>query len=662
MPHGALRMIPGRHTRLLVALALLILLPCLGYATQDHAMPVAKDGVLDLSGWDAARYGPVALNGQWEFYWDKLLTPEDFKPGGAAPPEQSGTMNLPGTWKGHALEGRPLSGQGQATFRLRLLPGPEDLQLALRLKGIHAAYRLWANGKLIAESGVMGQSPATEKLHRSLILAKVASQGEPIDLVLQVSNHSYRRGGVLHSILLGRLDQLELIHIRIWSWTMFFAGSLLIMAIYHLALYFLKRKEASTLYFSLDCLVLICIYGTMDSSDWLVNLFIPQADPAIIEKVSLVSFSVLSSVLYRFYRSLYPHEFLLVVQRIVDARNVLYVVIILTQQNLVLYNLLLWFAVSTFILHIYYFVMLLVSVQRGRDGSFVLLCGYVILSLTALNDIYGHVFSTISLDLMLFGFLAFVLSQALAMAQRFANAFTAVENLSADLRTEMNERSRLEREIVNVSEEERRRLSHDLHDGLCQQLVGTRVRCATLARRPIAEQGVAADVSEIASLLQDSVSQAYNLSRGLWPVELDPGEVGASLAELARHVGQSSGVDISYFERLACAPCCNEHLVQLYRIAQEAVTNAVKHASPGRIAITLSCGPNRRLTLTVRDDGVGRQAAGRSAGGLGLRIMAYRASMIGATLSIDDAEDGGTMVTCSLVCAMERTTREDTDG
>lgn len=654
-------MFRAHSRRSLAALVLLILLSCLGCSSRDKNVSVAERGVLDLSGWDVARDGPVALNGQWEFYWDRLLAPEDFKPD-LAPPPPSGFMDFPGTWKGQMLHGQPLSGQGQATFRLRLLPGPENLQLTLRLMGIHAAYRLWANGKLIAKSGVMGQSPATEKPHRSLVLAKVASQGEPIDLVLQVSNHSYRRGGVLYSILLGLPDQLEQVHTRIWSWTMFFAGSLLIMAIYHLALYFLKRKEASTLHFSLGCLVLICIYGTMDSSDWLVNLFMPQADPGIVEKVSLVSFSILSSILYRFYRSLYPHEFLLFVQHIVDARNVLYIVIVLTQQNIVFYNLLQWFAVSMLILNIYYFVMLVVSVRRGRDGSLILLCGYVILSLTALNDLYGHVFSTNALNLMLFGFLAFVLSQALAMAQRFANAFTAVENLSADLRAEMDERTRLEREIVNVSEEERRRLSHDLHDGLCQQLVGTRVRCAALARRTIAEQGVAEEVVEIATMLTDSVGQAYDLSRGLWPVELAPGEVGSSLAELARRVSRSSGVAIHYVETLFCSSCRNDHLVQLYRIAQEAVANAVKHARPGQITVSLACGPDRRLTLAVRDDGIGRRMAPRTSGGLGLSMMAYRARTIGATLSIDDAEGGGTVVVCSLICPADGKTREDAHG
>ena len=654
-------MIQSCPARIFAALALVIFLSGLGCVNQAIHRPVAKDGVLDLSGWDAARDGPVALDGQWEFYWDRLLAPEDFGPG-VAPPEPSGSISLPGTWKGTMLHGQPLPGQGLATFRLRLLPAPGNLPLALRIIGIHAAYRLWADGRLIAESGVAGRSPATESPHRSLVLARFTGQDVPIDLVLQVSNHSYRRGGLLYPILLGLPDQLGQIHIRIWSWGMLFVGSLLIMSVYHLVLYFLKRKEPSTLYFSLGCLLLICYYIMADTSDWLINLFVNGTDPTIILKISLTSYAVLSSVIYRFYRSMYPVEFYRFVQHISDIRNIVFISIVLTQQNIVIYTVLHWYALSTVLFNAYFLVMLLVCVRRGRDGALFLLLGYFSLSVATLSEIYGHILSFSEVSFLPFGLLGFVLFQALAMAQRFATAFTVVENLSADLCTEMDERTRLEREIVNVSEEERRRLSHDLHDGLCQQLAGTRMRCAALARRPIADQGVAAEISVISALLLDAVSQAYDLSRGLWPVEHAPGEVGASLAELARRGGRSSGVDVAYSENLACACCRNEHLVQFFRIAQEAVANAVKHARAGRIAIALHCGPDRRLVLAVRDDGIGRQAAAPSPGGLGLRIMAYRASMIRATLSIDDAVGGGTIVACSLACTADRTTPEAADA
>jgi len=661
-------MIANVRPMLAVLVAFLLLLLGFGCARHDKDMPVAQNGVLDLSGWDMTRDGPVALDGQWEFYWDRLLSPEDFRPG-VAPPLQSGSMSLPGRWKGHALEGRPLPGRGQATFRLRLLPGPGIGPLAMRISGISAAYRLWADGKLIAASGVVGHSAATETAHRSLVLARLESQTAPIDLVLQVSNHYFHRGGVQNSITLGEPDQLEQAHMRIWAWAMFFVGSALVMAVYHFALYYLRKKDVSSLYFGFGCLVLIGVFVTLDSSDWLINLFIPNADPVVISKIPLVGYAVLASILYRFYRSLYPKEFIIFIRHICDLRSILFVFIILTQPAFFVYSALQWLVVFTFFINACFLVMLLLCLKRGRSGAPVLLLGYIILSLTSLSDIYRNFFSINVMNILPFGLLAFVLSQALAMAQRFSNAFTTVENLSqaleannAVLRAEMDERTRLEREIVNVSEEERRRLSHDLHDGLCQQLAGTRVRCAALARRPIAEPGVAAEVSAIFSLLQDSVSQAYALSRGLWPVEHAPGDVGASLAELARCMGQSSGVHIQYSGKLPCARCLNEHLVQLYRIAQEAVSNAVKHARPARIAITLSCGPDRRLLLTVCDDGIGRQAAVRSTGGLGMRIMAYRARMIGATLSIDDVDAGGTMVICSLLCAADRTTQEAAGG
>jgi len=644
-----------------VLLALLLLASGLGCAANDKKTPVAADGVLDLADWDMARDGPVGLNGQWEFYWDRLLSPEDFRPG-PAPPEPSGFMTLPGVWRNHTLHGRTLSGYGNASFRLRVSLPPGEHRLALRVLSVAGAYRLWVDGRLVAESGVVGEAAEAKTLQRGLVLARFESRADPVELVLQISNHVYYRGGVHQAIVLGLPEQLEQMHVRIWAWTMFFVGSLLIMAIYHFALYFLKKKDVSSLYFAFGCIVLITVFTTLDASDWLITLFVPNADPGVVSRIPLAAYAILASVLYRFYKSLYPDEFFVFIKYICDLRSVVFLFIILTQPDVVVYKYVQYLVWVTAFVNACFMIMLLLCLKHGRDGALILFIGYVILAVTSLSDIYRYFFGLNVLNLLPFGMLAFALSQALALAQRFANAFTAVENLSADLRAEIDERARLEREIVNVSEEERRRLSHDLHDGLCQQLAGTRVRCAVLARRPIAEPGVAAEVAELLTLLQDSVSQAYALSRGLWPVEHAPGEVEASLAELAQRMGQASGAQIRYVGTLSCARCRNEHLLQLYRIAQEAVTNAVKHARPARITITLQCGPDRRLTLAVHDDGIGRRAATRTTGGLGLRIMAYRARMIGATLSIDDAADGGTMVVCSLACQADTTKQEAIDG
>ena len=259
------------------------------------------------------------------------------------------------------------------------------------------------------------------------------------------------------------------------------------------------------------------------------------------------------------------------------------------------------------------------------------------------------------------GTFAFALSQAFALAQRFSNAFTKVEFLSKDLEdknaaleTEMEERNRLEQEIIKVSEEERRCLSHDLHDGLCQHLAVARLRCSVLALEPGMEPEALSNLTDLSALLNESVSLAYDLSRGLWPVEHAADGVGPSLEELARRVGESSGIDVDFTEDLPCEACDNPHLLQLYRIAQEAVTNAVKHAKPSRIRIVLNCNARRELVLSVADNGTGKAAQPSPSGGLGLRIMAHRARMIGAGLTFEASKGGGTCLVCRLQCHTEQ--------
>ncbi len=273
---------------------------------------------------------------------------------------------------------------------------------------------------------------------------------------------------------------------------------------------------------------------------------------------------------------------------------------------------------------------------------------------------YFLIFSTHVVSLVPLGLFALVLSQAAALAQRFSNSFNAVEKLSgklemknANLEEEIAERSRLEREIVNISEEERRRMSLDLHDGLCQQLTGARLRCAALTGVVQDSAKKAKELCQLSALLDDLVEQAYDLSCGLWPLEHDAISAGPSMEDMVRRYSRSSGIPMKYRDKRACDVCHNMQLTQMYRIAQEAIVNAVKHANPEQITITFDCVSNGMATLSVRDDGVGRSAAAQSKGGLGMSIMAHRAMMIGGDLEIvdmDETDGGGTMVICSVTC------------
>jgi len=643
---------------LLLVVALLVCL-VVGCAQNGLAMPVAERGVLDLTGWDPGRDGPASLDGQWEFYWDRLLTPEDFADEGVAR-TMSGYLAFPGYWKNYGLNGRPLPGAGVATFRLRILMPPGARQLTARFLAIRAACRVWADGTLVAERGVVGRSAEAEVPDRTLVLTKIASAGKPIDLVMQVSNHFFPGGGVQNSIMLAEPGELEQAHSNAWGWGLLFVGSMLIMAVYHFILYLLRRNDISPFYFGAYCITLTVLIASSDSSDWLIRSYFPDISFVTISRIVVISYACSTSLLYRFYRALYPKEFKLWLLYVIDVRGLIFVAIVLTQPGHVFQVALQLFSLTSLAFTTYIVFLLFLCFRRGHGGSLILLCGILALEISAMHDIYLLIFGTHVVSFLPLGLFALVLSQAFALARRFSNSFLAVESLSEKLEAknvkleeEIAERSRLEREIVNISEEERRRISLDLHDGLCQQLTGARLRCAALSRVSKETDGNSRELGQLSALLDELVDQAYDLSCGIWPLEHGPGGTGPSLEDMLRRYSRSSGIPVEFRDGRTCETCRNVQVTQLYRIAQEAITNAIKHAHAGRIVVSFVCAEDGTATLTVRDDGCGRSHGGKSKGGLGMSIMAHRAMMIGGTLrivDIDDADGGGTMVVCSVDC------------
>lgn len=206
----------------------------------------------------------------------------------------------------------------------------------------------------------------------------------------------------------------------------------------------------------------------------------------------------------------------------------------------------------------------------------------------------------------------------------------------------------LEREILVISEREQRRLGHDLHDDLCQQLAGIEFLCECLARD--LETRSAAEVAQaraIAQGVQQAIVQTRDLARGLSPVGLEAGGLLDGLRQLAERTRK-------VFRR-----CCDVHAddgvrtadhavaIHLYRIAQEAVSNAVKHGRAKQIDISLSVLGND-LQLRVRDNGSGMGASTAKSTGMGLKIMRYRAGVIGGALFVQPNPDGGTDVVCTV--------------
>jgi PAS domain S-box-containing protein len=213
---------------------------------------------------------------------------------------------------------------------------------------------------------------------------------------------------------------------------------------------------------------------------------------------------------------------------------------------------------------------------------------------------------------------------------------------------DITERKRLEAEVLQVSEREQQRIARDLHDGLGQLLSGT-VHLSTALELELAEQALpeAAEALRITELLNRAVADARGLARGLFPVRPEANGLMVALRELADQTRELFGVVCSLQCRRPVLVENNVAATHLYRIAQEAVTNALKHGKARRIQIVLSESKGR-TRLAVRDNGSGVVKDLCSGKGIGIRIMEYRAGMIGGTLAIQPQPKRGISVVCTL--------------
>ena len=223
-----------------------------------------------------------------------------------------------------------------------------------------------------------------------------------------------------------------------------------------------------------------------------------------------------------------------------------------------------------------------------------------------------------------------------------SGASVEIEGMARDI----TERKRLEREILEISNREQRRIGHDLHDGVCQQLAGIALMTASLADK-LQEKGAteSAQTERISGLINQAISQTRGVARGLFPVRLEENGLVAVLEELAANSSELFKISCQFSSTTPPDAVDNGIALHLYYIVLEAVANAAKHGKARNVNISLEAVTDHYV-LSVKDDGVGFLQPNRAHTGMGLRIMHYRARVIGATLSLQSASGSGTDVTC----------------
>ncbi len=230
---------------------------------------------------------------------------------------------------------------------------------------------------------------------------------------------------------------------------------------------------------------------------------------------------------------------------------------------------------------------------------------------------------------------------------------SAIRNDKGDIshflavKEDITARKEMEKQVIEISEHEQRRIGRDLHDGLGQELTGIAMMAKVLAKK-LEKKCISevADADTIAELINRSLSNTRNLSKGLYPARLEIDGLANTLQELSETVKK--------LHKIACTFTCNRWLkfkdvsteTHFFRIAQEAVNNAVRHGKAKNIDISLKHNEHE-IILLVQDDGIGILPEKKRRKGLGLFTMKNRAGLINANLEIKPNTKGGTTIKCS---------------
>lgn len=216
-----------------------------------------------------------------------------------------------------------------------------------------------------------------------------------------------------------------------------------------------------------------------------------------------------------------------------------------------------------------------------------------------------------------------------------------IASRTSELREKLAENSRLEKKVLEVGDEEKARIGQDIHDGLCQELISVALSLRLLREERSRNHEIAdSQLERLQGMVDGCISQARNISRGLFPASLESDGLEIALRQLAANCGNRTTVDVQVDCSGNLLALDSDIAGHLYRIAQEAVTNALRHSGATVVNIRVSADAPQ-FVLQIADNGRGTASGPVNREGMGRKIMAYRARMIGAEITFEDSGAGG---------------------
>ncbi len=366
----------------------------------------------------------IPLNGEWAFYPNELLSPKDFTHKDTL---KTSFIKVPSLWNGNSNFPQLATGKGFATYRAKIKLPKADQLLAIRILGVESAYKLWINGDIIIASGKVATS--SQEMHPARhSITKIFEAQEELDIIIQVSNFKHRNGGIKSQIIIGNAEQVTSYSASQNNIDTFLLGVLLIMAIYHISLFLLRRTNKSALY--LGVLLLSLMLNISVNSEQTLGEIFTQISWSAKLHIDFISHYAASIFMLLFFRSLYPSEFkkwVLIASYIILG---LLLAVTLAFPPVVFTEFLIVFEIYIILLILYILYTLTKAIFKRKDGVIFNFIGTVIVLFAVVNDILVDMLVISSIRLLPGGIFAFVFFQTYMLSRNFSNMFNKTDELN----------------------------------------------------------------------------------------------------------------------------------------------------------------------------------------------------------------------------------------
>lgn len=437
------------------------------YCSNDNhnkIPPKAVKGVLDLSNWDLEKDDPVDLIGEWEFYWKEFVQPDSRPMQNAelgmrnekniqnypnvpnSPLPIPNYINVPGNWNKFEVDGKPIGGQGYASYRLRVLLPKSNYPLTFKIPDQATAYTMYVNGEKLTSMGIVGKDKDTSIPGSFSVISLIQKPKEELEILFHVSNFHYGKGGLWLPIKLGDEKKIREIRDKNLFLDLFLAGSILIMGVYHLVIFIQRKEDKSPLFFGIYCIIIVMrLISTGEK--YLITIF-PEISFQLLIKIEYLSFYLAVPIFSHFLYTIFPREAKERILILIWGIGILFSTSVALTPTEFFTRTISVYQFFTLVCLLYFLFLIGLAIFRKRDGSKAFLAGGIILIIGVVNDIFynsNKISSGYIIPQCLLGFIFF---QSIILSMRFSKSFTRAEKLSNELEQKSN---RLEETSLELS-------------------------------------------------------------------------------------------------------------------------------------------------------------------------------------------------------------------